>query len=90
MNGITSREETVIRGMPHGSSLYKNDRCTCLSLFADNTKMLSEITEVSDMKTLQDNLHGIIVTNLAPTVPPRVMYSTICGYMMEHHPDIFI
>ena len=62
VNGIASRKEVVISGVPQGSVLgpllfvlYINDPpdtlvCHCM-MFADDTKSFREITDVADMNT---------------------------------------
>ena len=68
VNGIASRKEAVLRGVPQGSVLgpllfvlYLNDLpdtlvCPCMT-FADITKSFREITDVADMNMLQNDLH---------------------------------
>ena len=68
VNGIASRKEAVISGVPQGSvlgpllfMLYINDLpdtlvCHCM-MFADDTKSFREITDVTDMNMLQNDLH---------------------------------
>ena len=68
VNGIASRKEAVISGVPQGSVLgpllfvlYINDLpdtlvCHCM-MFADDTKCFREITDVADMYMLQNDLH---------------------------------
>ena len=65
VNGIASRKEAVLSGVPQGSVagpllfvLYINDSpdtlvCHCM-MFADDTR---EITDVTDMNMLQNDLH---------------------------------
>ena len=68
VNGIASRKEVVISGVPQGSVLgsllvvlYLNDLPDTLvchgMMFADDTKIFREITDVADMNMLQNDLH---------------------------------
>ena len=68
VNGIASRKEVVLSGVPQGSVLgpllfvlYINDlpdTLVCPSMmFADDTKSFREITDVADMNMLQNDLH---------------------------------
>ena len=65
VNGIASRKEAVLSGVPQGSVLgpllfvlYINDTLVshCM-MFADDTKSFREITDVADMNMLQNDLH---------------------------------
>ena len=68
VNGIASRKEAVHSGVPQGSVLelllfvlYINDLldtllCHCM-MFTHDTKSFREITDVADMKMLQNDLH---------------------------------
>ena len=68
VNGIASRKEAVLSGVPQGSVLgpllfvlYINDLpdtliCHCM-MFADDTKSFREITDVADTNMLQNDLH---------------------------------
>ena len=68
VNGVASRKEAVISGVPQGSVLgpllfvlYINDLpdtlvCHCM-MFANDTKSFREITDVADMNMLQNDLH---------------------------------
>ena len=68
VNGIASRKEAVLSGVPQGSILglllfvlYINDlpdTLVCLYMvFADDTKSFREITDVADMNMLQNDLY---------------------------------
>ena len=68
VNGIASREEAVLSGVPQGSVLgpllfvvYINDLPDTLvgncMMFADDTKSFREITDVADMNMMQNDLH---------------------------------
>ena len=68
VNGIVSRKEAVLSGVPQESVLGPllfvldlNDLpdtlvCHCM-MFADDTKRFREITDVADMNMLQNDLH---------------------------------
>ena len=68
VNGIASRKEVVLSGVPQGSVLgpllfvlYINDLPDTLvshcMMFADDTKSFRDITDVVDMNMLQNDLH---------------------------------
>ena len=53
VNGIASREEAVLSGVPQGSDTLVGN---CM-MFADDTKSFREITDVADMNMMQNDLH---------------------------------
>ena len=65
VNGIASRKEAVLSGVPQGNVLrpllfvlYLPDILVChCMIFADATKSFREITDVAGMHMLQNDLH---------------------------------
>ena len=64
VNGIASRKEVVLSGVPQGSVLGPllfvldlPDTLVSHCMFADDTKSFREITDVADMNMLQNDLH---------------------------------